>query len=185
MIKIFKVEVKAIAKNMIVNEGIKAREVRLISNTGEQLGVKTKEEAIHIAREHDLDVVLVAPNGRPPVAKIMDYGKYRFDLEKKNKDSKKNQKTVSVKEIRLSPSIDQNDFRTKLNNARKFLTKGNKVKASIRFKGRAITHSEIGRKVLENFIEQTKDIATVESHPKMDGRSMFLMLAPRVDKNNK
>ncbi|BDR58369.1 translation initiation factor IF-3 [Xylocopilactobacillus apicola] len=170
---------------MIVNEGIKAHEVRLISDTGEQLGVKSKEEAIELAHQKDLDVVIVAPNGKPPVAKIMDYGKYRFDLEKKNKDSKKNQKVVSVKEIRLSPTIDQNDFNTKLNNARKFLAKGEKVKASIRFKGRAITHSEIGREVLDKFIEQTEDIANVESRPKMDGRSMFLLLAPKVDKNNK
>ena len=176
---------KAIVKNMIVNEGIKSREVMLISDTGEQLGVRSKEEAIEIAQQRDLDVVVVAPNGKPPVAKIMDYGKYRFDLEKKNKDSKKNQKVVNVKEVRLSPTIDQNDFRTKLNNARKFLTKGEKVKASIRFKGRAITHSEIGREVLDKFIEQTEDIATVESRPKMDGRSMFLMLAPKVDKNSK
>ena len=176
---------KAIVKNMIVNEGIKSREVMLISYTGEQLGVRSKEEAIEIAQQRDLDVVVVAPNGKPPVAKIMDYGKYRFDLEKKNKDSKKNQKVVNVKEVRLSPTIDQNDFRTKLNNARKFLTKGEKVKASIRFKGRAITHSEIGREVLDKFIEQTEDIATVESRPKMDGRSMFLMLAPKVDKNSK
>lgn len=170
---------------MIVNEGIKAREVRLISDTGEQLGVRSKEEAIEIAQQKDLDVVIVAPNGKPPVAKIMDYGKYRFDLEKKNKDSKKNQKVVNVKEIRLSPTIDQNDFNTKLNNARKFLAKGEKVKASIRFKGRAITHSEIGRDVLEKFIEETEDVATVESRPKMDGRSMFLMLAPKLDKNSK
>ncbi|BDR56288.1 translation initiation factor IF-3 [Xylocopilactobacillus apis] len=170
---------------MIVNEGIKSHEVRLISDTGEQLGVRSKEEALELAHQRDLDVVLVAPNSKPPVAKIMDYGKYRFDLEKKNKDSKKNQKVVSVKEIRLSPTIDQNDFNTKLNNARKFLTKGEKVKASIRFKGRAITHSEIGREVLEKFIEQTEDIATVESRPKMDGRSMFLMLAPKVEKNSK
>lgn len=170
---------------MIVNEGIKSHQVRLISETGEQLGVKSKDDAIQLARQSGLDVVLVSPDSKPPVARIMDYGKYRFDLQKKNRDSKKRQKTVSVKEVRLSPTIEKNDFNTKLNNARKFLAKGEKVKASIRFKGRAITHSEIGREVLERMVAETEDVAVVESHPKMDGRSMFLMLAPKVDKNSK
>jgi translation initiation factor IF-3 len=112
----------------------------------------------------------------------MDYGKFRFDQQKREREARKNQKVVSLKEVRLSPSIDENDFQTKLRNARKFLEKGDKVKASIRFKGRAITHKEIGQRVLDRLASELTDIATIESHPKMDGRSMFLMLAPKADK---
>ncbi|AXX64287.1 MAG: translation initiation factor IF-3 [Lactobacillus sp.] len=167
---------------MIVNEKIRAREVRLISVGGEQLGVKSKMEALKLAEQAHLDLVLVSPNAKPPVARIMDYGKYRFELQKKDREARKKQKTVSIKEVRLSPTIEQNDFDTKLKNARKFLEKGAKVKVSIRFRGRAITHKEIGRDVLEKMAQATKDIATVITHPKMDGRSMFLMLAPSADK---
>ena len=171
---------------MIVNEKIRAREVRLISVGGEQLGVKSKSEALRLAEQANLDLVLVSPNAKPPVARIMDYGKYRFELQKRDRESRKKQKTVSVKEVRLSPTIEQNDFDTKLKNARKFLTKGSKVKVSIRFRGRAITHKEIGRDVLEKMAHATTDVATVIQHPKMDGRSMFLMLAPISDnKKNK
>lgn len=166
----------------MVNEGIRAREVRLISNDGSQLGVKSKQDALRLAEQANLDLVLVAPKAKPPVAKIMDYGKYRFELQKKQREARKNQKVATVKEIRLSPTIDTNDFNTKVKNALKFITKGDKVKVSIRFKGRAITHKEIGRDVLERFAEAMSEVATVESKPKMDGRSMFLMLAPKVDK---
>ncbi|KRM72879.1 infC protein [Lacticaseibacillus brantae DSM 23927] len=169
---------------MMVNDGIRAREVRLIAQDGEQLGVKSTQDALALADAANLDVVLVAPTAKPPVARIMDYGKYRFELQKKQRDARKKQKTISIKEVRLSPTIEQNDFQTKLNNAIKFLGKGDKVKASVRFKGRAITHKEIGQKVLEQLAEATKDIATVESRPKMDGRSMFLMLAPKAEKEN-
>ena len=164
-----------IAKDMMVNDGIRARELRLIGQDGEQLGVKTKAEALQIAESANLDLVLVAPGAKPPVARIMDYGKFRFEQRKK-------QKVINVKEVRLSPTIDVNDFNTKLRNARKFLEKGDKVKASIRFKGRAITHKEIGQKVLDRLAEETADIATVEQKAKMDGRSMFLTLAPKNDK---
>ncbi|KRO16651.1 translation initiation factor IF-3 [Lacticaseibacillus saniviri] len=169
---------------MMVNDGIRAREVRLIAQDGEQLGVKSTTDALALAEAANLDVVLVAPTAKPPVARIMDYGKYRFELQKKQRDARKKQKTINIKEVRLSPTIEENDFQTKLNNAIKFLNKGDKVKASVRFKGRAITHKEIGQKVLEQLAEATKDIATVESRPKMDGRSMFLMLAPKADKEN-
>ncbi|WP_054777731.1 translation initiation factor IF-3 [Lacticaseibacillus saniviri] len=168
----------------MVNDGIRAREVRLIAQDGEQLGVKSTTDALALAEAANLDVVLVAPTAKPPVARIMDYGKYRFELQKKQRDARKKQKTINIKEVRLSPTIEENDFQTKLNNAIKFLNKGDKVKASVRFKGRAITHKEIGQKVLEQLAEATKDIATVESRPKMDGRSMFLMLAPKADKEN-
>lgn len=166
----------------MVNEGIRARELRLISDNGDQLGVKTKQEALKMAEDANLDLVLVAPKAKPPVAKIMDYGKYRFELQKKQRETRKKQKVVNIKEVRLSPTIDTNDFNTKMKNARKFLSKGDKVKVSIRFKGRAITHKDIGRDVLNRFAEATEDVATVESKAKMDGRSMFLMLAPKTEK---
>ena len=171
-----------IAKDMMVNDGIRARELRLIDQNGEQLGVKSKAEALQIAERANLDVVLVAPNAKPPVARIMDYGKYRFEQQKKDREARKKQKVINIKEVRLSPTIDVNDFNTKLRNARKFLEKGDKLKASIRFKGRAITHKEIGQKVLDRLAEETADLASVEQKPKMDGRSMFLVLSPKNDK---
>ena len=127
----------------MVNEGIRARELRLIADDGAQLGVKSKQEALQMAEQANLDLVLVAPKAKPPVAKIMDYGKYRFELQKKQREARKKQKVINVKEVRLSPTIDTNDFNTKMKNARKFLSKGDKVKVSIRFKGRAITHKVI------------------------------------------
>ncbi|AMQ03193.1 translation initiation factor IF-3 [Lacticaseibacillus rhamnosus] len=166
----------------MVNDSIRAREVRLISQTGEQLGVKSTRDALAIAEDANLDVVLVSPNAKPPVARIMDYGKFRFELQKKERDARKKQKTVTIKEIRLSPTIGEADFNTRLKNATKFLNKGDKVKVSVRFRGRAITHKDLGRKVLEQMADAVKDIAAVETHPKMDGRSMFLMLAPRAEK---
>lgn len=166
----------------MLNEGIRAREVRLIDQNGDQLGIKSKNEALEIAGRVNLDLVLVAPNAKPPVARIMDYGKFKFEQQKKEKEARKNQKVISIKEVRFSPTIDEHDFNTKLRNAIKFLEKGDKVKASIRFKGRAITHKEIGQRVLDRFSEACKDIAIIESNPKMDGRSMFLVLAPKNDK---
>ena len=168
---------------MIVNDGIRAREVRLIDQNGEQLGIKSKREALQLAEEAGLDLVLVAPKARPAVARIMDYGKYRFEMQKKEREARKNQKTVTVKEIRLSPSIDTNDFNVKLKRVRTFIEKGDKVRVSIRFRGRAITH--IGRDMIEKMAEETKDIATVVQRPKMEGRSMFLTLAPAADKAKK
>lgn len=167
---------------MMVNDGIRAKELRVITGEGEQLGVMSKLQAMKIAEESNMDLVLVSPNAQPPVARIMDYGKYRFEQQKRERESRKNQKVVTIKEVRLSPTIDDNDFQTKLRNGRKFLEKGDKVKISIRFKGRAITHKEIGQRVLEKYAEETADIASIESRPKMDGRSMFLMLAPKGDK---
>lgn len=154
----------------------------MIGDHGNQLGVKPRIEALRLAEQANLDLVLVSPNAKPPVAKIMDYGKYRFEMQKKNREARKKQKVINVKEVRLSPAISENDFNTKLNNARRFLGKGDKVKVSLRFKGRAITHKDVGRKVLEELAAKTSDIATVESHPRMDGRSMFLMLAPQSEK---
>ena len=171
-----------ISKDMNVNENIRAREVRFIDSNGDQLGVKSRNEALDIAATRNLDLVLVAPNAKPPVCRIMDYGKYRFEQQKKEKEARKKQKVINVKEIRLSPGIEEHDFNTKLRNARKFLEKGDKVKVSIRFRGRAITHKDLGRKVLEQMAEECKDLSTVEQKPKMEGRSMFLMLAPINEK---
>ena len=172
----------AISKEMNVNEGIRAREVRLIDSNGDQLGVKSRQEALEIATTRNLDLVLVAPNAKPPVCRIMDYGKYRFEQQKKEKEARKKQKVINVKEVRLSPGIEDHDFNTKLRNARKFLEKGDKVKVSIRFRGRAITHKDLGRDVLERMAEECNDVSTVEQKPKMEGRSMFLMLAPTIEK---
>ena len=145
-----------IAKDMMVNDGIRARELRLIDQDGEQLGVKSKAEALKIAEQANLDVVLVAPNAKPPVARIMDYGKFRFEQQKKEREARKKQKVINVKEVRLSPTIDLNDFNTKLRNARKFLEKGDKVKASIRFKGRAITHKKLVRRFWIAWLKKQK-----------------------------
>ncbi|WLD92329.1 translation initiation factor IF-3 [Alkalihalobacillus sp. AL-G] len=167
---------------MMVNDGIRAREVRLIGANGDQIGVKTRQEALEIAQNANLDLVLVAPNAKPPVCRIMDYGKYRYEQQKKEKEARKNQKIITTKEVRLSPNIDEHDFNTKLRNARKFLEKGDKLKASIRFRGRAITHSELGREVLMRMAKECEDLGTIESRPKMEGRSMFLILAPINEK---
>ncbi|MFC7321106.1 translation initiation factor IF-3 [Halobacillus campisalis] len=168
--------------NNNINEKIRAREVRLIDVNGEQLGVKSKNEALDIAANANLDLVMVAPNAKPPVCRIMDYGKYRYEQQKKEKEARKNQTTIKIKEVRLSPGIEEHDFNTKLRNARKFLSKGDKVKASVRFRGRAITHKELGQKVLDRLAEECKDVATIETKPKMEGRNMFMMLAPVTEK---
>ncbi len=170
---------------MILNEDIRAREVRLIGVDGQQVGVVSKNEALRKAADADLDLVLLSPNAKPPVARIMDYGKFRFEQQKKAKENRKNQKVMAVKEIRLSPTIAGNDFDTKLKHVRKFLTKGAKVRVSIRFRGRAITHKELGKQVLEKMADEASDLSNVVTKPKMEGRSMFLMLAPLSEKDKK
>ncbi len=155
--------------------------MRVIDPEGEQLGVLSKKDALDKASEYELDLVLVSPGAKPPVARIMDYGKFRYQQQRKAREQRKNQRTIQVKEIRLSPAIDDNDFNTKLRQGRKFIKKGDKVKVSIRFKGRAITHKDLGREVLERFADEMSDIATVEQKPKMEGRSMQLMLAPKPE----
>lgn len=171
-----------ISKDMVVNEGIRASQVRLIGQNGEQVGIKSKSEALAMAQNVNLDLVMVAPGAKPPVCRIMDYGKFRFEQQKKDREARKNQKVISLKEIRLSPSIEDHDFNTKMRNARKFLEKGDKVKASVRFRGRAITHSNLGREVLEKLAQECADVSTIEARPKMEGRSMFLVLAPKAEK---
>jgi len=172
----------SISKEMNVNESIRAKEVRLIDSNGDQLGVKSRNEALDIAQARELDLVLVAPKAKPPVCRVMDYGKYRFEQQKKEKEARKKQKVINVKEVRFTPGIGQHDFDTKLKNTRKFLEKGDKVKASVRFRGRAITHKDLGREVLNRLAEELEDSATIESKPKMEGRNMFMMLAPKTEK---
>ena len=163
---------------MIVNNGIRAREVRLIGQDGEQLGIKSKREALQLAEDANLDLVLVAPKARPAVARIMDYGKYKFEMSKREKENRKNQKTINIKEVQLSPSIDVNDFNTKVRHAVKFLKHGDKVKVMVRFRGREVSHSDIGLDLLNKFAEQTKDSGTVERPAKLEGRNMTMFLAP-------
>jgi translation initiation factor IF-3 len=167
---------------MLVNDGIRAREVRLIGANGDQIGVKSRQEALEMAQNANLDLVMVAPTAKPPVCRVMDYGKFRYEQQKKDKEARKNQKIITTKEVRLSPSIELNDFNTKLRNARKFLENGDKVKAAIRFRGRAITHSQIGKVVLERMAKECEDISIIEMSPRMEGRSMFLILAPKAEK---
>jgi len=164
---------------LIVNEKIRAREVRLIGRDGEQIGVVSRDEALRVAEQADLDLVLVSPNAKPPVARVLDYGKYRYEQQKREKEQRKNQKTVNVKEIRLSPTIDDHDFNTKLRQGRSFVEKGDKVRVSIRFRGRAITHKGIGREVLDRFAEGMEDVADIQTKAKMEGRNMFMLLTPK------
>ena len=163
----------------MINEQIRDREVRLIGPDGEQIGVVSSREAQKIADEAGLDLVMIAPNAKPPVCKVIDYGKYRYDLARKEKDAKKKQKTVELKEIRLSPNIDTNDLNTKMNAAKKFLAKGNKVKITLRFRGREMAHMNSSKHILDDLAEQLSDIAVVEKAPKIEGRSIGMVLAEK------
>ena len=163
----------------MINEQIRDREVRLIGPDGEQIGVVSSREAQKIAYEAGLDLVKIAPNAKPPVCKVIDYGKYRYDLARKEKDAKKKQKTVELKEIRLSPNIDTNDLNTKMNAAKKFLAKGNKVKITLRFRGREMAHMNSSKHILDDLAEQLSDIAVVEKAPKIEGRSIGMVLAEK------
>lgn len=169
-----------ISKDHMINDEIRVKEVRLIGADGEQLGITPIREALQIAFDANLDLVNVAPTAKPPVCRIMDYGKFRYETQKKEKEARKNQKIVDIKEIRLSATIDEHDFQTKLRNAVKFLGEGDKVKASVRFRGREIAHSEIGRRVLERLATETADISSQERAPKLEGRSMIMILTPKA-----
>lgn len=167
---------------MQINEEIRERQVRLIGSEGEQLGVVDTKVAQNMAIESSLDLVKIAANAEPPVCKIMDYGKYKFDMAKKEKDAKKNQKVVNLKEVRISPTIEENDLNTKIKNARKFLEAGDKVKVSVKFRGREVSYSQTGRGLLEKFAEAIKDAGTVDKVPKMEGRNMVMVLIPLSSK---
>ena len=162
-----------------INEEILDKEVRLIGDQGEQLGIMSVDEALRIATERELDLVKIAPGSNPPVCKIMDYGKFRFEQAKKEKEAKKNQRVIEIKEIRMSPGIDTNDFNTKLKNAQKFLNDGDRVKVSVRFRGREMAHTEIGAVLLKDFASQCADIANMDKAPKLEGRNMSMFLSPK------
>ena len=164
----------------MINEQIRDREVRLIGENGEQLGIMSAKDAYKLAKEAELDLVKIAPTAKPPVCKIIDYGKYRYELARKEKEAKKKQKSLEVKELRVTPNIEEHDFEFKAKNARKFLTDGNKVKITVRFRGREVNNSKAGEIVLNNFIEKLEDIATVEKQPKLEGRNMFTILAKKA-----
>ena len=162
-----------------INEEITDKEVRLIGSEGEQLGIMSAAEALKIAIEHDLDLVKIAPGSNPPVCRVMDYGKYRFEQTKKEKEAKKNQRIIEVKEIRMSPGIDTNDFNTKLKNAQKFLSDGDRVKVSVRFRGREMAHTDIGEVLLRDFADKCAEIANLDKAPKLEGRNMSIFLSPK------
>lgn len=165
---------------MPINRQIKEKEVQVIAENGEKIGVLSIDEAIEKAEDLDLDLVLVAPNAVPPVCKIMNYGKYKFEQAKKEKESRKNQKTVEIKEIRVTPNIGNHDFEFKSRNARSFLESGNKVRFTLRFRGRELNNVESGEDILNRFIESLSDIATVEKKPFLEGKTMFIILTKKV-----
>lgn len=163
----------------MINEQIRDREVRLIGEDGEQLGIVTVKDAMKLAQEAELDLVKIAPTAKPPVCKIIDYGKYKYELARKDKEARKKQKVIDIKEVRLSPNIDTNDLNTKAGAARKFITKGDKVKVTLRFRGREMAHIQKSKHILDDFAERLADIAVVEKMPKMEGRSMMMFLVEK------
>ena len=169
----------------MINEEIRDREVRVVDENGEQLGILPTRQALTMAEERELDLVKIAPQARPPVCKFMDYGKFRFEQSKRDKEARKNQKVIEVKEIRLSATIEDHDIDVRVRNAIKFLQDGNKLKCSIRFRGRMVTHSEIGVQVMGDFFERVKDYAVMDRRPLTEGRTMTMMLSPKVEKPEK
>ena len=165
-----------------LNEDIRDSEIRLIGSTGEQLGIMSAAQAQRIADEQGLDLVKISPQATPPVCKLMDYGKFRFEQGKREKEAKKNQHVGEIKESRMSPGIDVGDFNTKLKNAQKFLADGNRVKVSVRFRGREMAHTDIGKDLLVRFAEQCAEVATLDKEPKLEGRSMSIFLSPKTGK---
>ncbi len=173
---------RTISSNHLINGQIRGKEFRLIDEDGTQLGIVSGKEAQMLANERNLDLVLIAPKAKPPVCKIIDYGKFRYEQAKKDKEAKKKQATVSVKEVRMSPNIEEHDINTKLKNGRKFLLKGDKLKVSVRFRGREMAHTSVGRDILFDIADQLSDIADIEKKPKMEGRSMVMFLVPKKEK---
>ena len=167
-------------KELELNEEIRDKEVRVITSDGEQLGVMSGRDAYHIALEKGMDLVKIAPQAVPPVCKIMDYGKYRFEQAKREKEAKKNQHVIEVKEIRMSPSIGENDFSTKLRAGQKFLADGDRLKVTIRFRGREMAHTNIGEQLLKSYAEQCANIANMDKNPKLEGRNMSMFLSPKA-----
>ena len=168
-----------------LNEEIRDKEIRLISDSGEQLGIMSAQDALQLAEEQGLDLVKISPNAVPPVCKIMDYGKFRFEQTKREKEARKNQRVVEIKEVRMSPSIDVNDFNVKLRSAQKFLGEGNRVKVTVRFRGREMAHTEIGQDLLVKFAEECGESAVLDKAPKLEGRHMSIFLSPKSAKEAK
>ena len=171
----------SIISELMINEQIRDREIRLIGEDGEQLGIMSARDAMKLAREANLDLVKIAPTAKPPVCKIIDYGKYRYEQARKEKEARKKQKTIEVKEVRLSPNIDTNDLNTKVKQARKFVSSGNKVKVAVRFRGRELAHTAVGKTILEDFAQKLSDIAVIDKPAKLEGKSMVMFL---VEKRN-
>lgn len=168
-----------IANELLINEQIRDKEVRVVGENGDQLGIMSSEQALKLAIDQNCDLVKIAPNANPPVVKIMDYGKYKFEQTKREKEAKKKQQTVTLKEMRLSPTIDQHDLAIKAKNVTKFLKEGDKVKVSIRFRGRQLSHTDQGKMVMNKFIELLGDDVNVDKQAQMDGRNMFMILSPK------
>ncbi len=164
---------------MQVNEKIRDREVRLIDANGEQLGIMSARDAQKIAYDRQLDLVKVAPQAKPPVCRIMDYGKYKYETSKKEKEARRNQKIVNIKEVRLSPTIEEHDLNVKKRNAEKFLNNGDKVKVSIRFRGRQLSHTDIGRAIMDKFASDLDELAVIERRPRLEGKNMIMIMSPK------
>jgi translation initiation factor IF-3 len=165
-----------------INEEIRAREVRVIAGEGEQLGIMSGRDALQLAQERHLDLVEIAPTAKPPVCRIMDYGKYRYEQQKRDKEARKKQKTFDIKEVKLRPGIEDHDFGVKFKNAVRFLEDGDKVKVTIMFRGRELSHPELGEVLLKKMAEQLKDMAVIERAPKLEGRNMIMIVAPKATK---
>lgn len=168
-----------IISEVMINEQIRDKEVRVISESGEQLGIMASKEAMKLAEEAGVDLIKIAPTAKPPVCKIMDFGKYRYEQTRKEKEAKKKQRVIEIKEVRLSPNIDKNDLNTKVNMARKFISKGDKVKVTLRFKGRELAHVNTSKAILDEFAELLSDVAVVDKPAKFEGRSMIMFLAEK------
>jgi translation initiation factor IF-3 len=166
-------------QDLLINEEIRVKEVRLVGQDGAPLGITTSADALEQAYAKNLDLVLIAPKAEPPVCKMMDYGKYKFELAKRDKEARKNQKVVSIKEIRVSPSIDNHDFETKVNHTKKFLSDGDKVKITVRFRGREVHHSALGFQLLERFKEAVSEFGAVDKPPKLEGKNMSMVVSPK------
>ena len=170
-----------ISKDWRINEDIRVKEVRLISDDGEQLGIVAVNEALSIALEKSLDLVEIAPSAKPPVCRLMDFGKFKFEQNKREKDARKKQKIISIKEVKLRPNIEEHDFMVKAKNAKKFLAAGDKVKVTIMFRGREVTHPDLGEKLSQRMVSELSDCSAVERPPKLEGKNMITILVPKVD----
>lgn len=180
---VFGLEVKGISKDQRVNEEIRAREVRLIGQDGQQLGIMSPREALRMAQEQGLDLVEVAASAKPPVCRLMDYGRYRYEQSKREREARKRQKIINIKEVKLRLRIEEHDFQVKLRNAVRFLEDGDKVKVTIMFRGRELSHADLGRKLCNKLAQEVKEIAVVEKLPSIEGRNMVMILSPKLTQN--